>query len=79
MYGSCTSSLSTCADVKVTRLGKVHFGPWREFEVYPSDVPGETYKRLVSVDGVPLARHTGQMEKPEILAANAEKIRAALA
>jgi len=41
-------------DVKVTRLGKVRFGPWREFEVYPSDVPGETYKRLVSVDGVPL-------------------------
>lgn len=31
------------------------------------------------IDGVPLARHTGQMEKPEILAANAEKIRAALA
>ncbi len=30
------------------------------------------------IDGVPLGRHTGQMEKPEILAANAEKIRAAL-
>ena len=30
-------------------------------------------------DGVPLGPHTGQMEKPEILAANAEKIRAALA
>lgn len=43
-------------DVKVSKLGKVHFGPWREFEVYPSEVPGETYKRLVSVDGVPLAR-----------------------
>lgn len=41
-------------DVKVTKLGKVQFGPWREFEVYPSDVPGETYKRLVSVDGTPL-------------------------
>jgi hypothetical protein len=41
-------------DVKVTKLGKVHFGPWREFEVYPSDVPGETYKRLVSVNDVPL-------------------------
>ena len=33
----------------------MHFGPWREFEVYPSEVPGETYKRLVSVDDVPLA------------------------
>lgn len=42
-------------DVDVTKLGKVRFGPWREFEVYPSEVPGETYKRLVSVDNVPLA------------------------
>ena len=41
-------------DVKVTKLGKVQFGPWREFEVYPSEVPGETYKRLISVDDVPL-------------------------
>ncbi len=30
-------------------------------------------------DGVKLQPHTGQMEKPDILAANAEKIRAALA
>ncbi len=30
-------------------------------------------------DGVSLKPHTGQMEKPEILAAHAEKIRAALA
>ncbi len=30
-------------------------------------------------DGVALKPHTGQMEKPEILAANADKIRAALA
>lgn len=29
-------------------------------------------------DGVALKPHTGQMEKPEVLAANAEKIRAAL-
>ena len=41
-------------DVKVSKLGKVKLGPWREFEVYPSEVPGETYKRLISVDGVPL-------------------------
>ncbi len=41
-------------DVKVSKLGKVHLGPWRDFEVYPSRVPGETYKRLVSVDGSPL-------------------------
>lgn len=30
-------------------------------------------------EGVPLKPHTGQMEKPEVLAANAEKLRAALA
>ena len=29
-------------------------------------------------DGVPLKPHTGEMEKPEVLAENAEKIRAAL-
>lgn len=29
-------------------------------------------------DGVPMKPHTGQMERPEILAANAEKIRAVL-
>lgn len=41
-------------DVKVSKLGKLHLGPWREFEVYPSSEPGETYKRLVAVDGNPL-------------------------
>jgi histidine triad (HIT) family protein len=30
-------------------------------------------------EGVPLRPHSGEMEKPEILAANAEKIKAALA
>jgi len=30
-------------------------------------------------EGVALKPHTGQMEKPEVLAANAEKVRAALA
>lgn len=30
-------------------------------------------------EGVPLKPHTGEMEKPEVLAANAEKLRAALA
>jgi histidine triad (HIT) family protein len=29
-------------------------------------------------DGVPLKPHTGDMEKPEVLAANAEKLRSAL-
>ena len=34
---------------------------------------------LPRFEGVPLKPHTGDMEKPEVLAANAEKIRAALA
>lgn len=41
-------------DVKVSKLGRLHLGPWREFEVYPSSEPGQTYKRLVAVDGEPL-------------------------
>lgn len=34
---------------------------------------------LPRFEGVALKPHTGQMEKPEVLAANAEKVRAALA
>lgn len=41
-------------DVKVSRLGKVAVGPMRTFEVYPSNKPGRTYKRLIAVDGKPL-------------------------
>jgi hypothetical protein len=41
-------------DVKVTGLGKLTVGPQRTFEVYPSNQPGRTYKRLVAVDGTPL-------------------------
>jgi len=41
-------------DVKITGFGKVSVGPVRTFEVYPSNQPGRTYKRLVAVDGKPL-------------------------
>ncbi len=41
-------------DVKVTGLGKLTVGPQRTFEVYPSNQPGRTYKRLIAVDGKPL-------------------------
>lgn len=34
---------------------------------------------LPRFEGIPLKPHSGQMEKPEVLAANAEKLRAALA
>jgi hypothetical protein len=41
-------------DIRVSLLGKVTVGPVRTFEVYPSAIPGKTYKRLIAVDGVPL-------------------------
>ena len=41
-------------DVKVSGLGKITVGPMRTFEVYPSNQPGRTYKRLIAVDGKPL-------------------------
>ena len=41
-------------DVKISRLGKVTIGPQRTFEVYPSEEPGQTYKRLIAVEDTPL-------------------------
>ena len=41
-------------DVKVSMLGKITVGPLRTFEVYPSNQPGRTYKRLIAIDGKPL-------------------------
>jgi hypothetical protein len=41
-------------DVRISRLGKVTIGPLRTFEVFPSDRPGGTYKRLIEVDGKPV-------------------------
>lgn len=42
-------------DVRISTLGKVEVGPLRTFEVFPSPEPGRTYKRLIAVDGKPLA------------------------
>jgi hypothetical protein len=41
-------------DVKVSPLGKMSVGPLRTFEVFPSPHPGQTYKRLIAIDGRPL-------------------------
>jgi hypothetical protein len=41
-------------DVRISKLGKVTIGPLRTFEVYASDQPGRTYKRLIEIDGKPL-------------------------
>jgi hypothetical protein len=37
--------------IKVSKLGQLTVGSLREFEVYPSPVRGQTYKRLIAVDG----------------------------
>jgi hypothetical protein len=49
------SYTETRRDVRVSRLGKVEVGPERTFEVYPSSIPGRTYKRLIAIDGKALA------------------------
>lgn len=41
-------------DVRISGFGKVTVGPMRTFEVYPSNQPGRTYKRLIAVEGKPL-------------------------
>jgi hypothetical protein len=41
-------------DIRFSKLGKVTVGPLRTFEVYPSEIPGRTYKRLIAIDGKPL-------------------------
>jgi len=42
-------------DIRLSTFGKVTVGPLRTFEVYPSPIPGRTYKRLIEVDGKPLS------------------------
>jgi hypothetical protein len=52
-------------DVKISKLGKVTIGPIRTFQVIPSSISGQTYKRLIAVDDKPLpadelARHDAE-------------------
>src|SRR4051794_25159634 len=42
-------------EIEVSKLGKVSTGPVKTYEVYPSVLPGNTYKRLIAVNGVPLS------------------------
>jgi hypothetical protein len=55
-------------DVKISRLGRLTIGPPRTFEVFPGGKPGQTYKRLIAVEGKPLppeelARRDAEHEK----------------
>ena len=54
-------------EIEVSKLGKVKEGSVKEYEVYPSVVPGNTYKRLIRIDGRPI--------DPAQLAKNDEKHR----
>jgi hypothetical protein len=45
----------------MSALGKVKEGPVKTYEVYPSPEPGNTYKRLVAVDGKPISQ--AELEK----------------
>jgi len=54
-------------EIEVSKLGKVTEGSVKEYEVYPSVVPGNTYKRLIKIDGRPI--------DPAQLAKNDEKHR----
>jgi hypothetical protein len=42
-------------EVKISKLGKVTIGPPRTFQVLPDPTPGQTYKRLIAENGVPLS------------------------
>ena len=41
-------------DVRISKLGKVTIGPVRTFQVMPSPISGQTYKRLIAEDDKPL-------------------------
>lgn len=50
-------------EISVSKLGKVSRGPLKVYEVYPSVEPGNNYKRLIAVDGVPLS--AAELEKQD--------------
>jgi hypothetical protein len=61
-------------EVEVSKFGKVSVGSTKTYEVYPSRDPGNTYKRLVAVDGAPIdarelekndAKHRADIEEQE--------------
>ena len=41
-------------EIDISKLGKIEEGPLKVYEVYPSREAGNTYKRLIAVDGVAL-------------------------
>ena len=56
-------------EITMSKLGKVKDGPVKVYEVYPSEEPGNTWKRLISVDGKPLS--AAELEKNDADASEA--------
>ena len=50
-------------EIDISWLGKVSKGPVKTYEVYPSVEPGNTYKRLIAVDGKPVS--AAELEKQD--------------
>jgi hypothetical protein len=50
-------------EIEVSKLGKVSKGPVKTYEVYPSTEPGNTYKRLIAVNGMPVS--PAELEKQD--------------
>jgi hypothetical protein len=45
-------------EIRVSKLGRVHIGRTRLFEVYPAPEPGHRYRRLIADNGKPLDPRT---------------------
>ncbi len=66
-------------EIEVSKLGKVKPGPVKTYEVYPSVERGNTYKRLIAVDGVPLPpaelERQDRVHREDVLREQAERER----
>ena len=66
-------------EIEVSKLGKVKPGPVKTYEVYPSVERGNTYKRLIAVDGVPLPpaelERQDRVHREDVLRVQAERER----
>ncbi len=66
-------------EIEVSKLGKVKQGPVKTYEVYPSVERGNTYKRLIAVDGVPLPpaelERQDRVHREDVLREQAERER----
>src|SRR4051794_32631781 len=71
--------IETREEISVSKLGKVSAGPVKTYEVYPSVEPGNSYKRLIAVNGVPVSREElerqDRVHREDVLRAAAKRER----